>query len=162
MEHWRPLLGMGPYDVSNFGRVRNHFTGKILKPFVQAGYPQVSLQAPCGRITRRVHVLVLQAFRGPRPEGLLGRHLDGNSRNNRLTNLLWGTVAENAQDKVIHGSAKGERNPRAKLTTAQVQTIRSRYKPRDPVNGAKSIASEFHISVVTVHRVVSGIVYNHP
>jgi hypothetical protein len=51
------------------------------------------------------------------------RHLDGNRSNNRLDNLAWGTPLENGADKARHGTAKGERNGRAKLTAAKVRRI---------------------------------------
>ena len=51
-----------------------------------------------------VHVLVLSTFVGPRPDGMEVRHLDGNSLNNSLENLAWGTHKENTQDAFVHGS----------------------------------------------------------
>jgi len=62
--------------------------------------------------TLRVHREVLKAFdRQPRYVYLdnktiqieLCRHLDGNPRNNKLTNLKWGTPKENSADQIIHG-----------------------------------------------------------
>lgn len=49
-----------------------------------------------------VHHAVLLAFVGPRPEGLLTRHLDGNCLNNRLDNLRYGTKSENSADFYRH------------------------------------------------------------
>ena len=51
-----------------------------------------------------VHALVAAAFIGPRPDGLLIRHLDGNPRNNRVGNLQYGTGSENQRDAVVHGT----------------------------------------------------------
>lgn len=74
---------------------------------------------------KRVHRLVLLAFVGPCPDGLQGRHLDGNPKNNNLSNLRYGTRLENAADAIRHGAtARGERNGCAKLTREQVLDLR--------------------------------------
>lgn len=53
---------------------------------------------------RAVHVLVLEAFRGPRPgPDYEGRHLDGDPGNSALVNLAWGTRQENWGDRRRHG-----------------------------------------------------------
>ncbi len=61
----------------------------------------------CGNSRRKrnakVHILVLEAFVGPRPLGLEGCHDDGDPANNRLTNLRWDTPSSNAVDRVRHG-----------------------------------------------------------
>jgi hypothetical protein len=51
----------------------------------------------------RVHRLVLEAFVGPCPPGHECRHLDGNPANNQLSNVVWGTPAQNAADRRRHG-----------------------------------------------------------
>lgn len=90
------------------------------------GYLSVSVKLEGKRITRRVHRLVLCAFVGspPSPESHC-RHLDGNPRNNRVENLVWGTGIENAKDKVLHGTQPyGEAVHTARLTQKQVRVIR--------------------------------------
>lgn len=69
------------------------------------GYRSVNLRIGKGRsINRYVHELVLYAFVGPRPspdhEAL---HGNGDRADNRLDNLRWGTVLENAADRELHG-----------------------------------------------------------
>lgn len=55
-------------------------------------------------VSWKVHQLVCRTFHGdkPFPEAVI-RHLDGNSFNNRASNLRWGTPAENSRDLVRHG-----------------------------------------------------------
>jgi hypothetical protein len=83
-----------------------------------------------------VHRLVLEAFVGPRPDGLVCRHLDGNCENNRLDNLEWGTQAENARDRIRHGTqCRGLTNGRSKLTEEQVMAIRREITGAGPAGG---------------------------
>ena len=73
-----------------------------------------------------VHVLVLTAFVGPRPEGLYGCHRDDNPENNVLNNLYWGTPKENSNDKKLNGNQPyGEDCTAAKLTLEKVEEMRS-------------------------------------
>lgn len=51
-----------------------------------------------------VHVLVLEAFVGPRPEGMACCHNDGDGQNNTLANLRWDTYSSNNHDLVRHGT----------------------------------------------------------
>jgi hypothetical protein len=88
------------------------------------GHRHVTLNAQC----KSVHRLILTTFVGPRPKGMVCRHLDGNPGNNALSNLRWGTPKENAADSIAHGTrAAGERNGSAKLTAEQVRKCRVEY-----------------------------------
>jgi hypothetical protein len=82
--------------------------------------------------TYQVHRLVLLTFVGPCPEGMQCRHLDGNQRNNRLSNLKWGTIKENSRDRIRHGTdARGEKNANAKLTKLDVDEILRMHQTGD-------------------------------
>ncbi len=173
IEVWKPIPGYETrYEVSNLGRVRslgaryfhagnNTFVTKrprILKQSHVAGaYPVVNLSDDGEQTTYRVHVLVLSAFRGPRPEGHETRHLDGNRVNARLSNLKWGTHAENEADKVKHGRAgrakpsRGEDHYNAKLTWEKVKAIRQAH-----ANGAsiKGLAKAHGVRRNTMRSVI--------
>lgn len=120
-EVWKPIPGWeGFYDVSDFGRVRsvarvvmrsngvkNSVKHRILKSGKSLVQPYlfVCLNKTGSRaFSVRVHNLVAQAFLGPKPEGMLIRHLNGNPADNRLTNLAYGTYQENALDMHDHGT----------------------------------------------------------
>jgi hypothetical protein len=76
----------------------------------------------------RVHRLVLEAFVGPRPKGYVCCHADGTRTNNALSNLRWGTPANNSGDSRKHGThLDGARHPNAKLTDEAVASMRARY-----------------------------------
>lgn len=135
-EIWKPTVGFIGYEVSNYGKVRSYWelgthllqsqVQRELKPCNLHGYPTVSLQMNKRGRTVAVHILVLEAFVGPRPYGYHACHNDGDKLNNNTTNLRWGTRSDNECDKVIHGrSNRGERQGRSKLKTADVIKIRS-------------------------------------
>jgi hypothetical protein len=114
IEHWRPVVEYeGFYDVSDLGRVCSRPRpgtkrgGRILKlPLNSHGYPIVSLSRDNSHVTRPVHVLVAEAFIGPRPAGFHVCHNDGDRTNDALANLRYDTPAGNAQDMIDHGTSK--------------------------------------------------------
>ncbi len=68
------------------------------------GYEYYRVTINGKREKRYTHRLMAHAFLGPRPsEAHEVRHLDGNPRNNRVSNLAWGTRQENADDRRDHG-----------------------------------------------------------
>ena len=121
-EQWRPVLGYeGFYEVSNEGRVRSlgRWTatkgsgrrwarGRNLRPAVgHAGHLRVDLSVYGKKRLHSVHVLVLEAFVGPRPPGMHCCHWDGDPQNNHVANLRWDTPAANSQDTLRHGRHPG-------------------------------------------------------
>lgn len=133
-EVWRPVVGFeGAYEVSSLGRVRGvdrilpdgrKWKGRMLKPRRAGGKGYLALQLQ-GKQQCYVHTLVLTAFVGPRPDGMEACHFpDPDPMNNRIDNLRWGTSTENGADMVKHGtSTRGEKNPAAKFTEADIQQI---------------------------------------
>ena len=111
-EQWRPIPGYeGRYEVSELGRVRSWrpWRGTPVPRLLRGslgthGYRGVTLYGFKGaRQDIAVHLLMLTAFVGPEPDGMVTRHLDGDKTNNILTNLAYGTPSENARDAVAHG-----------------------------------------------------------
>jgi hypothetical protein len=105
---WEPVVGYDGYFVSADGQVksyrRNRQTGRVMKQSPDSeGYPSVGLYGVTGeRRTTKVATIVALAFLGPRPEGLVVRHLDGDKRNSRSDNLAYGSVSDNIQDQILH------------------------------------------------------------
>ncbi|MEM7806504.1 MAG: NUMOD4 motif-containing HNH endonuclease [Planctomycetota bacterium] len=170
-EVWKPVPGYEQaYDVSDLGRVRSldrfvngrwgtqRVHGRLLKqPRGQAGYPEVCLHDGAGGQRRHsVHQLVLAAFVGPMPPEHVCRHLDGSRDNNRLSNLAYGTQADNANDRESHGrTCRGEQHSSAKLNHRAVRFIRS--------STARSVdlAKAFNVSDVAISAVRSGRTWKH-
>jgi len=104
---WRAIPGWeGLYEVSIDGQIRSlRRKGRVMLPFTtEKGYLRVYLYRGTSVERVRVHTAVLRAFVGPRPAGMVTRHLDGNPANNHLSNLAWGTPAENEADKKMHAA----------------------------------------------------------
>jgi hypothetical protein len=105
-EEWRTVANAPDYEVSNLGRVRSHKfrPARILRPCVNPnGYHNHTLRADGRSIYTTAHVLVMEAFVGPRPPGMVVRHWDDNKDNNALSNLLYGTQADNIHDAIRNG-----------------------------------------------------------
>lgn len=131
-ETWRPITGW-PYDVSDTGRVRRTRPyrgvtepGRVLSPAHKDGYPFVTLRNGVGRKwPQRVHLLVLEAFTGPRPNGWVANHINAKRDDNRIENLEWVTVGYNvryARDEF--GQMLGEKTSHPKLNDVAVRVIR--------------------------------------
>jgi hypothetical protein len=101
MEEWRSVARHPRYEVSNFGRIRNAYRNVILHGWISDGYIRVKLGR---KIQAFVHILVAEAFLGPCPTGQETRHKDGNRGNPHLTNLEYGTRADNTADAYRHGT----------------------------------------------------------
>jgi hypothetical protein len=122
------IAGFSSYFVTKEGRVFHGDREISCSPDCR-GYPQVTL---CGRQDGRyvekhayVHRLVLCSFVGPRPVGMVCRHLNGNQKDNRLENLAWGTIAENNRDRVKHGTIpRAERHHKATISNEVAALIK--------------------------------------
>lgn len=110
------------------------------------------------KFRRYVHHLVLETFGGPRPQGLVCRHLDGNPANNVLENLEWGTYAENEADKLRHGTrARGE-TARSKLSEEEVLELRRRKSEGVPT---RVLASDYGVTTQNIEAIVCGKSWKH-
>jgi len=133
-EAWRSVVGHPLYEISDRGRVRSWAkkgpaggvlaTPRMLRQeTMHMGHRRVNL----GKGRRQtVHVLVLEAFVGPRNGSDCARHLNGDPADNRADNLAWGSFFDNEADKRAHGrSLIGERHHQALLNDADVVAIRA-------------------------------------
>jgi len=101
----------------------------------------------------RAHRLAYVLFRGDIPEGMQVLHRCDTPSCVNPDHLFLGTPADNKRDERAKGrSAIGERHPRARLTAANVRSIRERYG-RD---STASLAQEFGISKYHVWDVARG------
>jgi hypothetical protein len=98
-------IGNLPYLVTRNGDVISERVSRPLKQALVVGYPRVSLYVSGEQIQANVHVLVLEAFAGPRPDGMVANHKNCIKTDNRAENLEWVTQSEN----VLHAYRNGRR-----------------------------------------------------
>lgn len=101
-ECWADIPRHPNHQVSTHGRVRNKYTGRILKGRVNtSGYHEVSMEHDGHSL---VHRLVCETFFGPPDEGQTQvNHVDCDRLNNHYTNLEWCTPSENLKWAYEHG-----------------------------------------------------------
>lgn len=130
----------------------------------RTGYPRAALYARGVKKHRRImaHILVLEAFVGPRPLGLQACHNDGDKSNCRLENLRWDTPKANWADRRKHGAvagmARGQRHPMARLTESDIRAIRVANLQGI---GATAIAHQFGISISHACRIINRECWSH-
>lgn len=139
---WRPVVGFEAiYEVSSDGRIRSVdrwveqenrggpckrlVRGCELKNAVSRGYTVVNLWADGRAVKRGVHRVMLEAFIGPCPDGMETCHNDGIRSHNIISNLRYGTPAQNGHDRIFHGNSRpGSKCHLAKLDERTVLRIR--------------------------------------
>lgn len=129
-EDWRPVVGWERYyRVSSLGRVYSlHQTGRLCIGMpMEGGYRVVKLRDKARRGHVAIHVMVLEAFVGPRPSPAHeGCHNNGIGADSRLSNLRWDTATGNQADRVKHGTAPAETGCGIrKLSEEKVRAIRA-------------------------------------
>lgn len=160
------------YEVSSHGEVRrvtsSHahgyckvrvWQGRTLKQKNVNGRRYVTLCKYGQSKEYLVHRLVLFAFIGPCPPGMEACHFpDTNPSNNNLDNLRWDTPKNNHADKIKSGTtAKGESNPRARLSDNAIRVIlasRSHVK-------ASYLAQLFNTDDAMIYRIWSRKAWRH-
>jgi hypothetical protein len=134
-EIWKKVSWSDDYEVSNLGNVRSWRpvgnskekpdSPKIMTQWFSNGYPSVTLCIKQVRKNFLVHRLVAETFIGPSMKNTVVCHIDDIKTNNIVTNLKYGTYSENAKDAVKNKKlASGENHPNAKLSNADIDTIR--------------------------------------
>jgi hypothetical protein len=100
-EEWKTLTMNSNYQISNYGRIKNVIKGNIINnKITRVGYEQTNVWAvsPDGtrkKINKSVAREVFMHFIGPIPDGLFVDHVDGNRRNNHISNLRLATNGQN-------------------------------------------------------------------
>lgn len=168
---YRDIAGFEGYRVGNDGSVwtrqgRGFRAGtlekvwRLRRPTVDTG-GFLAVKLSPGGVRRFVHQLVLEAFVGPAPAGMMCRHFpDLSLLNNRLDNLQWATLAQIRadKDKSTYGTL-GSKHWEAKLTEEQVLAIRKEYTGKWGEQTA--IAKRLGVSPAIVHTVISGRNWKH-
>ena len=124
---YRPIPGHPDYMVGSDGSVFR----RLKCARTRRGYFRITLCTgrKDERVRRWLHHLVLEAFVGPRPEGMQACHYpDHNPANNCRENLRWDTPKGNAGDRLKSGRydpIRGSKHYKAKLDDEAVRAIRA-------------------------------------
>ena len=163
----RGIDGFPGYEVASDGTVWSRRTSRGMRSEFRAmvgrrdakGYLGVVLCAEgYRRRSVRIHRLVAEAFI-PNPDGLpCVRHMDGDPGNNDVSNLAWGTYADNEEDKIRHGTWSA-RYGGARLSAEDRRTIR---RLRAKGMAMDAIAQRVGVSRPTVSRLLSGATWSSP
>ncbi len=155
VSHRRRGTGKNRGSVSSIDPAFSYYLKQCKK---NKGYLNVSISFESGKSRSvGVHQLVADAFHGPCPTGLQVRHLNGDPKDNRPSNLKYGTAKENADDRKKHGTYQiGGNHPGSKLTDEQAQKIRSL---RSGGKKVKDLAAQFLVSTSTIESIIYGRSY---
>lgn len=168
---YKDIAGFPGYRVGDDGSVwslwKPSFGGwkigtdwKLLRGGVDKdGYRKLILCFLGQRRCARINILVLEAFRGPRPAGMVAAHRNGDKLDNSLENLRWDTQAGNCADKKVHGTHQaGEKHGMHKLVSSQVSEIR---RKRLVGQSLPSLAQEFGITKSAVSSICRRRTWKH-
>ena len=154
MSDFKPIPGYeGIYKINTKGEIIGPY-GKSLKHRCDPIYPKVYLYKEGKRRHCSVHVLMMLTFVGERPPGLLIRHKDGDPTNTHLSNLCYGTSAENIEDQATHGTRpRGEARHNSVMTERTVRIARGLYKLDFPVTRiAEILGFKYHTVSRAIHQ----------
>ena len=145
IEQWRPLEAFeDTYSVSSLGKVKRRSTGRILAPYPDAsGYPVVKPSQCSVRKSLKVHSLVAKAFLGPRPQGKVVHHVDGNKWNAAASNLMYVSPKENTRLAIKDGLRLAR--PKPLLSKKEVLKIRTLGKSHKAWKVAKMLDLDYRI-----------------
>ena len=141
------------YYVQDDGKIFSERTNKILSVQLDKdGYEKVQMMSTDGERHRySVHRLVLENFNPiENMNEFQVNHIDGNKRNNNLSNLEWVTCSENQihAHKIGLKNQSGEHNNASKLTEEQVKEIINMLLEHKYTYG--QIAEKFGVSDETI------------
>ncbi len=168
-DHYLPIDGFPGYRVSRLGEIQSRWLKagrhsklteewRPLKPFLRCGYPSVNLSRAGEKSAFKAHRLVLGAFVGPCPEGMVACHKDGNRENGTLSNLRWDTHKSNSNDTLLHGRRSRGANVNSKLVEQDVLEIRRRWAEGTALN---ELAAEHGVTKGNIRAIVQWHSWRH-
>lgn len=119
-ELWENIDVAPRYSVSSWGNIYDSFRECLVGVGgTSAGYLNVKLQTPYGRRTFLVHRLVARHFISIDLRGLEVNHLDGDKKNNEVSNLEVCTHSHN----MLHAFSNGLKTPTGGSSRVQVRCV---------------------------------------
>lgn len=145
------------YALTNYGRVISYSEtpedGRFLKPSLIRGYPALSFTKKNGRQTFLIHRLVAEHFlRKPSVRHRFVIHLNLKKEDNYSNNLKW-TTAEEKNRHTVKNRVENEIG-NYKLNADRVRIIKKKMLKGN--NRLKTIAKQFGVSDMQIHRIKTG------
>ena len=156
-DEFLPIRGFPGYYINKNGDVLSTKNGyeRIIKPHEDKdGYLFVNIYDADGRSrTKKIHRLLAEAFIDNPSNDPVVCHNDDNKRNNRLSNLRWGTNKSNADDMVRNGHSTRREvycyETRKVYASIRIASVELGVQPSDIVACAKGNISHskgYHFS----------------
>jgi len=135
-------IRQGVLILDRKGNIFNTITNRFIGSIGTSKYKAIGMKDSKGKVRHiLVHRLMWLHFKGPIPDGLEVNHRDGVKSNLKLSNFELTTNSENVihayENRLIDknkisksmlGLRAGEKNPTAKLTNKQANSIRKLYR----------------------------------
>lgn len=118
-EEWRPIDGFPNYQISKKGLIKSITTGHLLRPRNCRGYDRVTIYKNGHRTDKFVHNLVGETFLINPERKKEINHIDGNKRNNDVSNLEWCTRSENLK----HAFSTNLKKPTGGLSAKKLRVL---------------------------------------
>ena len=156
MEQWKVVKGFENYLVSSLGNVKT-INGKLKKVVYDSknDYGYVELWKNNKGKKFRIHRLVAEAF----IPNTLGKeqvnHIDGDKKNNCVSNLEWVTPKENIRHAIENDLSSikyGSKNLSSKLKEEDVKYIRENAGINKSV---KELSEIYNVSTTTIYNIIN-------
>lgn len=144
LDHLHALTSNGWDNVNGCWEYRGSRTSQ--------GYGRIT----CKGVTKKAHVVAWEGVHGPKPSDMVVRHTCDNPPCVKPDHLILGTHQDNSDDMVSRGRSHkpvGESHPMNRLTSAQVEEIRTKYVPRKYT--LLMLAEEYGVSFQHVSDIVN-------
>lgn len=156
MEQWKVVKGFENYLVSSLGNVKT-INGKLKKVVYDSAndYGYVELWKNNKGKKFRIHRLVAETF----IPNILGKeqvnHIDGDKKNNCVSNLEWVTPKENIRHAIENDLSSikyGSKNLASKLKEEDVKYIRENAIINKSV---KELSEIYNVSTTTIYNIIN-------
>ena len=156
MEQWKVVKGFENYLVSSLGNVKT-INGKLKKVVYDSknDYGYVELWKNNKVKKFRIHRLVAETF----IPNTLGKeqvnHIDGDKKNNCVSNLEWVTPKENIRHAIENDLSSikyGSKNLASKLKEEDVKYIRENAGINKSV---KELSEIYNVSTTTIYNIIN-------
>ena len=146
-EIWIELVNYPGFSVSDTGLVRRDKDEVILYQGTSSRYAYVGVTLNGKAVRRYVHVLVAEAFIGPKPPKHDVNHKDSNRLNNHAANLEYLTRSANCRHAPVFGRPFGDRV----VPIEEWPEVVRRFEAGE---GVWNIADSYQINASSISKIV--------